>query len=518
MKPMPRIAASINRNSSMRRRRQILFGMANCGLVVCAMLAPQYRTSGPAVLPATFARPIGTARAAGRPGAGIPHIKLIAAERNITTSSYGGVVRLDPAVWVASLRSALEFQVRRHDYGGSVTLTQVIHESNGAIRTRRLPAWADDGFYGLRDFLRVRIVNPHGTTVVNRLTSFCPNTSAPERTSPASASISPYPSECGTDPFPLGLVMGIAQGWAVDPFQSQPQTYRLKPDQYWVDVQIPYRFAQLLGISRADSAARVHVLVKKAETTSAGTRRDGPPPHRSLASLPRVPLLRHVPRADRPDLIALPSWGISTEYAQHQDLLVFGATVWVGGGSPLDVEGFRSNTSPVMRAYQYFWHHGKLIGRVRAGTMGFYDQKWRFAQFARYQLLTASRELAVRSHKEGFCIAPTDPVNLLLRDATWQPSEVGLSGQCGTPSALWTREYLPVGWGDTYTQFVEGEAFNITNLPNGTYYIEIIANPEHVLLEQSTTNDVSLREVILGGTQSHRTVKVPAWHGIDPEH
>ena len=26
-----------------------------------------------------------------------------------------------------------------------------------------------------------------------------------------------------------------------------------------------------------------------------------------------------------------------------------------------------------------------------------------------------------------------------------------------------------------------------------------------------------LRKVILGGTPGHRTVKVPAWHGIDPE-
>jgi hypothetical protein len=30
-------------------------------------------------------------------------------------------------------------------------------------------------------------------------------------------------------------------------------------------------------------------------------------------------------------------------------------------------------------------------------------------------------------------------------------------------------------------------------------------------------NDVSLRRVILGGKPGHRTVRVPAWHGIDPE-
>jgi len=38
-----------------------------------------------------------------------------------------------------------------------------------------------------------------------------------------------------------------------------------------------------------------------------------------------------------------------------------------------------------------------------------------------------------------------------------------------------------------------------------------------VLHESNVNNDVSLRRVILGGTPGHRTVRVPAWHGIDPE-
>jgi hypothetical protein len=62
------------------------------------------------------------------------------------------------------------------------------------------------------------------------------------------------------------------------------------------------------------------------------------------------------------------------------------------------------------------------------------------------------------------------------------------------------------------------EVFNITHVPNGTYYIEVIVNPEKVLHESDTSNDISLRKVILGGTRDHRTVRVPAYHGIDPEH
>lgn len=59
---------------------------------------------------------------------------------------------------------------------------------------------------------------------------------------------------------------------------------------------------------------------------------------------------------------------------------------------------------------------------------------------------------------------------------------------------------MPVGWGNTYLQSVAGQAFDITGVPNGTYYIEITANPQHVLYESNTRNDLSLRKVILGGT------------------
>jgi len=163
-----------------------------------------------------------------------------------------------------------------------------------------------------------------------------------------------------------------------------------------------------------------------------------------------------------------------------------------------------------------------VIGRARAGTMGF-DSKnghdhWHFEQFARYTLLNSHKSLVVASHKVGFCIAPVDPISLLIPHAVWNPGFTGFFGQCGSPSALWVTEKLPIGWDDTYQQSIAGQAFDITHVPNGTYYIEVTANPEKVLYETTTSNDVSFRKVILGGTPGHRTVKVPAWHGIDPEH
>jgi len=142
---------------------------------------------------------------------------------------------------------------------------------------------------------------------------------------------------------------------------------------------------------------------------------------------------------------------------------------------------------------------------------------WHFEQFAAYKLLGPGGKLVLRSQKTGFCIAPTDPVDLLLPNAVWQPSFVGFAGQCGSTTALWVRETMPVGWGDTYIQSIAGQAFDITKLPNGTYYVQVTANPGRHLHETTTANDVTVRKVIISGTRGHRHVKVPAWNGIDPE-
>ncbi len=276
------------------------------------------------------------------------------------------------------------------------------------------------------------------------------------------------------------------------------------------------QYVRLLHIARADATASVNVTVVTGNGSGAGI-----PDHarlRQLASLPSVPNLTRPPAAALPDLVALPAWQIGTSLTGGRDLLNFAATVWVSGNAPLDVEGFRVPGTPVMNAYQYFWRDGHVIGRAQVGTMGFAGYNhWHFQQFAQYTLLNSARKLAVSSHKEGFCIVPTDPVDLLAPHAVWQPPSIGLSNACGQPTALWAQEMLPVGWGDTYIQSVPGESFDITKIPDGTYYIEVTANPEHVLYELNTRNDVSLREVILGGTPGHRTVKVPAWNGIDPE-
>jgi hypothetical protein len=478
-----------------------------------------------AVAAAGLAGPALAGTQAAAPG---PVVKLIVAQNSITLESFRGRVFLDPGVYAASLGSALQFDVQRASYTKPITLTQVIYRPGGGTTTRSLPASLLDGFNGLRDFLRLSVADTAGQVMASTRLLFCLN-AGPQRAVPDSAPANPYPSGCAFDPFPKSLVMGLPRGWAADPasfsFFFPPPTVRLAPGKYTVTATIAPQYVRLLHITAADATASVKLTVVKGRgCCAAAAPKTAPARARALAPLPRVPDLASPPAAALPDLVPLPSWGIRAFHDRRsgRDLLTFGATVWVGGNSPLDVEGFRSNGSPVMKAYQYFWRNGHVVGRARAGTMGF-DSKpghnhWHFEQFARYTLLDSAKNLAVRSHKVGFCIAPSDPVNLLAPHAVWQPPAIGFNDfTCGLPTALWVREMMPVGWGDTYFQFVAGQAFDITSVPNGTHYIEVTANPGHVLYESNTRNDISLRKVILGGAPGHRTVKVPAWHGIDPE-
>lgn len=464
-------------------------------------------------------------------GTGEPTITLIAAQHSIDIPSSNGFVIMDPGISVASLGSTLEFQVARASYTQPLTITQLVHNSFGQVRRRPLPTSVLESVpLGLLDFLNLTVRNSTGETVASSRVLFCPNSMQPKQVVPTAPPSSPYPLECISDPFPMGMTWGIQKDWEVDPLTTYgPPVFQLSPGSYEVTESITPTYRQMFGISATDASATVQVRVVAAKS---GSSRSAPlasagsahPPSLGLAAASSVPDLNNPPPGALPDLVAMPSWGISTSHAKSgADLLDFGATVWVGGNAPLDIVGFRPAGSSTMQAYQYFWDNDHVIGRTRVGTMVFDKQEdhdhWHFENFAAYRLLDSAKNVVVLSDKVGFCITPTDAVDLVLPHSVWKPDLVGFAAACGMhdPSLQSVQEMLPLGWGDTYVQTLDGQSFNITNVPNGTYYIEITANPLTAMHELTSRNDVSQREVILGGTPGHRTVTVPAWNGIDPE-
>jgi hypothetical protein len=246
------------------------------------------------------------ALAAARPTAVGPTVKLIAAQNVITVPRFGNVVQLDPGIWVASLGSALEFDVQV-TYLQPVTITQVIHLPRGGTRIITLPRSLLDGFNGLRDFVRMTVRNASGKVVARERVEFCPDAFNPERAVPDSPATSPYPQFCSSDPFQKADVWGIARGWAVDPFGGFGfgRNLRLALGTYRVTLTINRPYTGLLHISAANATASVTVQVVKAtgccgpaQHRGRAPRRQAGPPHGAGTRL-----ARHRPRgpgADRP--------------------------------------------------------------------------------------------------------------------------------------------------------------------------------------------------------------------------
>jgi hypothetical protein len=226
------------------------------------------------------------------------------------------------------------------------------------------------------------------------------------------------------------------------------------------------------------------------------------------------------PGADTlPDLVALPAWGIGLHERRGRDILAFNATEWNAGPGTLVVEGFRGVDSELMDAYQYFHRDGDAVGRAPIGAMEFHPRHhhWHFQQFTEYSLLDADSGRVALSGKQSWCLANTDAVDLSVANANWEGYGGDVFTMCGGPGALWIREVLDVGWGDTYSQYVPGQAFDVTDLPNGDYFIRVHVNPTGALFEGSDANNVEDRLVQLRGRPGHRRAVVPPWHGIDTE-
>lgn len=445
-------------------------------------------------------------------------------------------VFLNGGVFVASIGGAFELQARRADYDEPIRVVQVITAADGSRATRALPGVSVSSFsQALEGFFNVRVTNDAGDVFYQEDdAAFCPNGSERVRVDGTGPTNPIYPDGCFANQWMRGTLWGIEKGWA----SSAPDDVVLDgPDGHYrlvVSVNEPYR--SLFGVSPAEMTVGITLQTTDCAPSCAATTAAEAEPTASLVGdrssirgaatsvvVPHAaPTVATIPGSQaRPDLVATPAWNMLTEVHNGHDFLDFAAMIWDRGPSPLVVEGFRPQDAGHMDAYQYFYRDGRQVGQAPVGTMA-YDPRpghehWHFEDFARYVLTDSSKVTAVRSQKDAFCLIITDAMDLSLPGAALRPFDVGLDSACGEPGSIWLRQVLHAGWGDTYTQSLPGQSFDITGLPNGTYYVKIIANPRRVLYESRSDNNVAFRRIILGGTPGNRTVRVPPYHGLDTE-
>jgi hypothetical protein len=375
-----------------------------------------------------------------------------------------------------------------------------------------LPEGTMTDFTGLPGFIGVSVKNAAGDTIRFFKRNACLNGYG-ERVSPDAPIRSPYPYGCPWNKFTRGSVMGIQEGWATR-LDLYGKPIRLAKGTYQASAYITKKYRDAFGISVAD-ARRDFTLVVGEGSVCLGCRE---PAYRSSGSTSLTPAATEptqsaagAPVGPMPDLRSLPAFDIRV--SRSGNFLQFSANVWNAGDSPLVIDGFRRPDEDIMDAYQYFVDaDGNQVGYQQVGTMEWdakeTHQHWHFRDFARYRLLNEDRTQAVRSRKEAFCLANTDAVDYTVPGADWQPEGTDLHTSCGDYDSLSIREVLSSGSGDTYAQFRAGQSFDLRNIPNGTYFIAVEANPVGNLVESSTTNNLALRKVTIGGVYGARTVHV----------
>ncbi|MEO8422683.1 MAG: lysyl oxidase family protein [Actinomycetota bacterium] len=460
-----------------------------------------------------------------------PTIRLVSGTDKVTLKRPPGRrAYLDIGAYVASVGGAFEVWASRPDYETPVSVWQIVR-SGDTLTKYPLPSSVEHDWKGLSKFVHVVVTDADGKVVLDRFHAFCPGAGELARVNDDGPDLATYPQFCGGNPFTLGAVWGIDSGWASSALGYGTSDSIKGPDgRYTATLSIAPDYQTLFGVAPEDASVSIDVRVTTTKRTTCLPFCEGIPggdarDTRALAGTPSaaVPIMTDPDPSVRPDLVALPAWGISINHQRrgNRDFLDFGATVWNKGPSPMVVEGFRRPGEPIMDGWEYFYANGEPVGRAPAGDL-MYDarpghQHWHFEQFARYSLLAQDQTQIVRSEKTGFCLAPTDAIDMTVSGALWNPYSIGLGTACGSRGSIWTREVLPTGWGDTYFQGLPGQSFDITDLPNGHYFIAVEANPDGLLIEGSTSNNIELREIVLRRKQGHRKVIVPPWHGIDTE-
>ncbi len=504
------------------------------------MARPSYRALAALVTATSMVATLAQAPASANGG---PTLRLVRAQAEVTIYRRGPwPVPLDIGVYAAAVNGDFELQAARQDYDHPIVVTQW----DGGVPIQTLPDGTADGWNGLANFFDVTVTNSNDVVRLNATQTFCPAMYGRQRIDDSGPDRSRFPYYgCGGNPLALGNVWGIDQGWSLNAFDpygyyygyygEAPVTYFMGKDGHFtVDVAIGSEYRSLFGISETDGTVQVGVTIvtdrrchwpcygRGGRLAGAAKSSNSLEPAGQSPTM-GVPVTTSPDPASLPDLQVLPPWNIGISFRRNgSQYLTFSANVWNEGPSPLMVEGYRQPDTDVMDAYQYFYENEAVVGRAPVGTME-YDERdghthWHFQDFAGYSLLDSTGTLVVRSTKEAFCLVPTDAIDLTQPGANWLPSSIGLGTACGGESAIWVRETLDAGWGDTYTQWVPGQSFDITDLPNGRYFVRVEANPNGNLYERDSTNNIVDRKVSIRGEGIGRHVVVHPWHGIDTEY
>lgn len=163
--------------------------------------------------------------------------------------------------------------------------------------------------------------------------------------------------------------------------------------------------------------------------------------------------------------------------------LRFSTTSWNSGPGALElVAGKIDRRAKKQKVYQRIDSSDGSSRDILAGFFIWHQthNHFHFEDYAHYilQPVNAPGASARTSTKTTFCVMDTTDIPPLDGAAFYTTCGKSVQG-------------MSVGWGDTYGYYLDGQAIDVTGLPDGEYRLEIVVDPKNRLSEVDETDNTS---------------------------
>jgi hypothetical protein len=207
-----------------------------------------------------------------------------------------------------------------------------------------------------------------------------------------------------------------------------------------------------------------------------------------------------------PDLqVQVPSAEISIGHpTAGARALQFSHVTWNAGAGPFELRPQYNSSSGMAQGVQALYdsaggahwtfdHTVPVVGPMVWEPPS--DYRFPLTKFWLYRVASGGGvgSLVATSPKVDFCITPDQYVGGVPNTP---PSTAYSPSNCGSPTGTLG---LDVGWGDKYDETDGGENIDITNLPDGNYWLRAQVDPLHYLAESNRANDITDSELAISG-------------------
>jgi hypothetical protein len=209
-------------------------------------------------------------------------------------------------------------------------------------------------------------------------------------------------------------------------------------------------------------------------------------PIQAQAAAPGQPLL--------PDMVPLADeergyvYGWEYDVAEMPGHVLLRLTTAVGnrGDGPMDLHGGAVNPDGTQQVYQQIQLQGGGSTSRLAGSFSYHPQHEHihFDGFAAYRLRQVGPNNTV-----GAVAAEGDKISFCLLDIYQFDPDLPGSPIMGTHITCGQDQGISVGWADEYTKDLPDQWIDVTGVPDGRYWLEVVADPDNRLLESDETNN-----------------------------